>query len=209
MVEISEETAGRHLLIFARLPELGRVKTRLAAGIGEAAALVVYEELLALTRAAAAGVAARKTLWLAGGPAAAAAPASLWPAAECAQQPQPDGDLGVKMAAAFTAAFAAGATAAVVIGTDCPDLRAGHLEAAFAQLATHDLVLGPAADGGYYLLGMKAFQPNLFVHKPWSTAAVRAATLADAQRLGLRVAHLPMLRDVDTAEDLRAWRGGS
>lgn len=197
----------RHLLIFARPPEFGRVKTRLAASIGPVAALAVYEELLALTRAAADGVAARKTLWLA--PAAPAAPAALWPGAGYAQRVQPAGDLGARMAAAFTAAFAGGAPAAILIGTDCPGLRAAHLEAAFAQLATHDVVLGPAADGGYYLLGMKTFIPDFFVDKPWSTAAVRAATLADARRLGLRVAQLPTLRDVDTADDLRAWRAGS
>jgi glycosyltransferase A (GT-A) superfamily protein (DUF2064 family) len=74
-------------------------------------------------------------------------------------------------------------------------------------LADHDLVLGPATDGGYYLLGLRAPQATLFQGKSWSTATVLAETLADAQRLGLRIALLPELADVDTADDLAAWRG--
>ncbi|WP_375419489.1 TIGR04282 family arsenosugar biosynthesis glycosyltransferase [uncultured Hymenobacter sp.] len=198
---------SRHLLIFARPPELGQVKTRLAQGIGPAAALAVYEELLALTRAAAAGVAAHKTVWLTAAGPSRAVTENHWPGYE--QRVQPAGDLGARMSAAFQAAFAAGATAAVVIGTDCPDLSAELLEKAFQALATHDAVLGPAVDGGYYLLGMKALIPDFFLNKPWSTAAVRAATLTDARRLGLRVAELPQLRDVDTAADLAAWRQGA
>jgi glycosyltransferase A (GT-A) superfamily protein (DUF2064 family) len=73
-------------------------------------------------------------------------------------------------------------------------------------LAAHDVVLGPAPDGGYYLLGLRQPQPELFQNKAWSTDSVLADTLADAHRLGLRVALLPELRDVDTAADLAAWR---
>lgn len=193
-----------HLLIFARHPVLGQGKTRLAHTIGPEAALHVYHELLAHTRAAAAGVAATKTLWLAGEPAAENAFAR-WPGYQ--QRPQPPGDLGQRMHAAFAEAFAAGAPAAVAIGTDCPELTAAHLTAAFRHLATHDAVVGPALDGGYYLLGTRALVPDFFQNKPWSTATVLADTLADAARLGLRVAHLASLADVDTAEDLAAWRG--
>jgi hypothetical protein len=107
---------------------------------------------------------------------------------------------------AFAAAFEAGATAVVIVGTDCPDLSTDHLTTAFQQLASHDVVVGPALDGGYYLLGMRILVPDFFVNKPWSTAAVLVATLADANRLSLRVAHLPALADIDTADDLAAWR---
>ncbi len=194
-----------HLLILARHPVLGQAKTRLARAIGPAAALRVYRELLARTRAAAAGVAATKTLWLAGEPPAGGPAFADW--AGCAQRPQPPGDLGQRLHAAFAAAFAAGATAAVVVGTDCPELTAAHLQDAFRRLAAHaDVVVGPALDGGYYLLGTRALVPDFFVDKPWSTPAVLAATLADAHRLGLRVAQLPALADVDTADDLAAWR---
>ncbi|GAA3997573.1 TIGR04282 family arsenosugar biosynthesis glycosyltransferase [Hymenobacter fastidiosus] len=195
----------QHLLIFARHPELGRVKTRLAQAIGNEAALVVYEELLAHTRAAAEGLApAHKTVWFADQAPPADDSADCWTGYE--HQTQPAGDLGYRMATAFEVAFAAGATAVVIIGTDCPELGTAHLEAAFQQLHGHDVVLGPAADGGYYLLGMNKLYAALFADKSWSTDSVLTATLADAHALGLRVALLPRLRDVDTAADLVAWR---
>ncbi|MBT9395158.1 TIGR04282 family arsenosugar biosynthesis glycosyltransferase [Hymenobacter sp. NST-14] len=189
------------LIIFARHPELGRVKTRLAAGIGPAAALEVYRRLLAHTRAVVAPLKVHKTVWLVG---AGPETAGEWTGFE--QLPQPAGDLGAKMQAAFTHDFARPAQAAVIIGTDCPGLTTAHLAEAYAALRTHDVVLGPAADGGYYLLGMRRLHPALFENKPWSTATVRAETLADAARLGLRVYLLPELQDVDTAADLRAWQ---
>jgi rSAM/selenodomain-associated transferase 1 len=193
-----------HLLIFARHPVLGQGKTRLASAIGAAAALEVYDELLAHTRTAADGVAAVKTLWLAGEAPASGSAFAQW--VGYAPQPQPAGDLGQRMHQAFLMAFAAGATAAVVIGTDCPELTSAHLAEAFRQLATHDVVVGPALDGGYYLLGMRQLVPDFFVNKLWSTPFVLGETLADANRLGLRVARLPPLADVDTAKDLAAWR---
>lgn len=193
--------------MFARVPALGRVKSRLAAEVGAPAALAVYHELLDLTRAAVAAAGVPATVWLAD--AAGAVPTARevreWPdlTARC---PAP-GNLGQRMAAAFAAAFAAGAGRVAVIGMDCPALRAEHLTRAFALRAEHDVVLSLATDGGYYLLGLRQPQPELFEHKAWSTATVLADTLADARRLGLRVASLPELRDVDTAADLAAWRG--
>ena len=197
------------LLIFARKPELGKAKTRLAAGIGAAPALAVYRELLAVTHAAVVQAAVPATAWLAGADDdAPGASQPEWPGLPW--QPQPAGDLGRRLTTAFAAAFAGGAARVAVIGTDCPGLRATHLREAFAALRTHDLVLGPAADGGYYLLGLNTrLRPELFQNKQWSTATVLADTLADAQRLGLRVALLPELRDVDNAADLAAWRQGT
>jgi rSAM/selenodomain-associated transferase 1 len=203
-----------HLLIFAREPVLGRVKTRLAAGIGSEAALATYRELLALTAAAVAAAQVPATVWLAEapaestlGPLASNLPRPEWPGLPWRVQPAAD-SLGARMAHAFAEAFAAGAGRVVIIGTDCPGLTASLLRQAFAQLATHDLVVGPATDGGYYLLGMKELHASLFANKQWSTAAVLPATLADAERLGLRVAQLPTLADVDSARDLAAWRAG-
>jgi rSAM/selenodomain-associated transferase 1 len=207
-----------HLLIFAREPVLGRVKTRLAADIGPAAALATYRELLALTAAAVQAAQVPATVWLAEAPAehalglvaaenlAAARPE--WPGLPWRVQPAA-GALGERMAHAFAEAFAAGAGRVVIIGTDCPGLTADFLRQAFAQLATHDLVIGPATDGGYYLLGMNELQPSLFTNKQWSTATVLPATLADAVHLGLRVAQLPTLADVDSAADLTAWQATS
>ena len=200
-----------HLLIFAREPVLGRVKTRLAAGIGAAAALAVYRELLALTAAAAAAAQVPATVWLAEAPAdeatavSAALPRPEWPGLPWRVQP-PAESLGARMAHAFEKAFEEGAGRVVVIGTDCPGLSAALLTQAFNQLLTHDVVLGPADDGGYYLLGMNKLEAEFFENKSWSTAAVLPDTLADAARLGLRVALLPQLHDVDSAADLAAWR---
>ena len=194
-----------HLLVFARVPALGRVKSRLAAGVGQPAALAVYRELLAITNAALVEAAVPATVWLAdtAGPVPTTAEAREW--AVHAARVQPEGDLGARMGAAFAAAFAAGAGRVAVIGTDCPGLRADHLRQALAALQTADVVLGPATDGGYYLLGLREPRPELLANKTWSTDSVLADTLADARRLGLRVALLPELRDVDTAEDLAAW----
>lgn len=197
-----------HLLVFAREPVLGRVKTRLAAGIGPEAALATYRELLALTAQAVAAAQVPATVWLAEAPALpfdSAQPRPGWPGRPWRVQP-PAELLGARMAHAFGAAFEAGAGRAVIIGTDCPGLSAELLRQAFELLLTHDVVLGPAADGGYYLLGMNKLEAKLFVDKNWSTATVLPETLADAARLGLRVAQLPTLHDVDSAEDLAIWR---
>ncbi|GAA3963928.1 TIGR04282 family arsenosugar biosynthesis glycosyltransferase [Hymenobacter antarcticus] len=201
--------SSHHLLVFAREPVLGRVKTRLAADIGPEAALAVYRELLALTAAAVTASAVPATVWLAEAPhptADTALPRPEWPGLPWRVQPPAD-LLGERMAHAFGEAFAAGAGRVVIIGTDCPGLEPAILQRAFAALEAHDLVVGPAEDGGYYLLGLRELQPALFTSKDWSTATVLPDTLADAARLGLRVAQLPVLHDVDSARDLAAWRG--
>ncbi|MFD1875297.1 TIGR04282 family arsenosugar biosynthesis glycosyltransferase [Hymenobacter bucti] len=200
--------AASHVLVFAREPVLGRVKTRLAAGIGAEAALAVYRELLALTAAAVAAAQVPATVWLAEAPAGADPhkPRPEWPGLPWRVQPAAD-SLGTRMAQAFAEAFGAGAGRVVIIGTDCPDLSAELLRQAFDQLLRHDLVVGPADDGGYYLLGMNQLHAELFDNKNWSTATVLPDTLADAARLGLRVAQLPTLHDVDSAQDLATWRG--
>jgi rSAM/selenodomain-associated transferase 1 len=201
-------SAASHLLIFAREPVLGRVKTRLAAGIGAEAALVVYRELLALTAAAVAEAQIPATVWLAEAPAGAdpTQPRPEWPGLPWRVQPAAD-SLGARMSQAFAEAFGVGAGRVVIIGTDCPGLSAELLCQAFDQLLGHDLVVGPADDGGYYLLGMNKLHSQLFDNKDWSTATVLPDTLADAARLGLRVAQLPTLHDVDSAQDLATWRG--
>ncbi|MCB2410281.1 TIGR04282 family arsenosugar biosynthesis glycosyltransferase [Hymenobacter lucidus] len=195
---------NQHLLVFARYPELGRVKTRLARTIGDQAALAVYEELLDHTHAVTAALPAHKTVWLAEDKTGAAP--EFWPG--YARQLQAGADLGARMQGAFAHSFAQGATAAIIIGTDCPDLATEHLSQAFAALLSHDVVVGPAADGGYYLLGMKVLQPAFFRDKTWSTNSVLAELLADARQLQLHVYQLPELRDIDTEQDLRAWQQG-
>ncbi|ALW86024.1 hypothetical protein AUC43_13555 [Hymenobacter sedentarius] len=206
MDAVATPASAAHLLVFARVPALGQVKTRLAAGVGDFEALAIYHELLGITRAAIAEAGVPATVWLAGtaGPVPTAQEAQEW--GQLTARSQQAGDLGQRMTAAFAAAFAAGAEKVAIIGTDCPGLRTEHLTEAFALLSQHDVVLGPATDGGYYLLALRQPQPELFQNKAWSTETVLADTVADAQRLGRRVALLPELHDVDTADDLATWR---
>jgi hypothetical protein len=90
----------------------------------------------------------------------------------------------------------------VIIGTDCPDLTIEILTQAFEALKQHDLVLGPAADGGYYLIGLRRLLPELFVEVSWGTSQVRQQTVEIAQSLDLAIAFLPLLNDIDRPEDL-------
>ena len=186
------------LLIFLRNPVLGQVKTRLAAGVGAVRALAVYRELLAHTRAVTQALPVAKTLYYAD----YVNLEDEWSNSLFAKKLQPSGDLGERMAAAFAGTFAAGASRVVIIGTDCPDISTDLLTTAFAQLTDHDVVVGPAADGGYYLLGLRRFVPELFADIAWSTAQVLPQTLQRCQRVGLSVAQLPVLSDLDTADDL-------
>jgi hypothetical protein len=115
---------------------------------------------------------------------------------------QGSGDLGDRMSRASQAAFTQGVRKLAMIGTDCPALTAEILARAFLRLATTDLVLGPAFDGGYYLIGLKRPAPKLFQDIPWGSERVRCVTLASARGLGLSTALLTMLHDIDRPEDL-------
>ncbi|MCA1990227.1 MAG: TIGR04282 family arsenosugar biosynthesis glycosyltransferase, partial [Desulfarculus sp.] len=117
-------------------------------------------------------------------------------------RPQDSGDLGRRMDLALTRALAEGEERAVLIGSDCPGLTAEILEQAFAVLADHDLVLGPAQDGGYYLVGLRRPAPEIFRGIAWGSDRVLRQTLNRAGELGLRVALLPELADLDRPEDL-------
>jgi rSAM/selenodomain-associated transferase 1 len=107
------------------------------------------------------------------------------------------------MAAAFEWAFAQGARRVVLVGTDVPELAAGHLDEAISALARHDVVLGPATDGGYYLIALRKPVPALFSAMEWSTPGVFAETKKRAEEGGLAVHVLPALSDIDTIEDVR------
>lgn len=193
------------LAIFARVPVHGRVKTRLAAGIGADAAFLVYETLLASTlRELAPGRGTfEPEIWVDGDVDAFA----VWQRGSAADGlrelrfplvPQCDGDLGQRMAWAFDQGVD------VLVGTDIPNMAAGYVDGAFAALRAADLVLGPTEDGGYCLIGMNSPRPGLFAGIPWGTADVLAATLQAAS--GLRVELLDAMWDVDDARDLERWR---
>jgi rSAM/selenodomain-associated transferase 1 len=201
----------RAVLVFVRAPEAGRVKTRLAAEIGAAAALRVYvrlaEHAVAQARASGASVRVHFT------PAEAGEAVRGWLGESAEYLPQREGDLGERMRRAFDEAFAAGHGQVVVVGSDLPDVSAELLRRAFALLERHEAVLGPARDGGYYLLGLRRPVPEVFRGIAWSTPEVFAATVARLRTAGIEPALLETLADVDEAEDLppgwRAWAAGA
>jgi len=117
-------------------------------------------------------------------------------------QNQRDGDLGARMTAAFQNSFNSGVEKTAIIGTDCPGLKAEIMAQAFEELSQHDLVLGPAKDGGYYLIGLRRSIPELFGGIDWGSSEVFACTRAIAQKLDLNIAYLPTLADIDRPEDL-------
>jgi rSAM/selenodomain-associated transferase 1 len=120
--------------------------------------------------------------------------------------PQGGGDLGDRMHRTFVQHFAAGAKRVVIIGTDCPQLNQQHVNKALHALQKHDVVLGPAADGGYYLIALRRAAPQLFQQMLWGSAEVLQMTLARAREIGLSVKLLDELHDVDRPEDLPIWK---
>jgi uncharacterized protein len=120
-------------------------------------------------------------------------------------QPQGEGDLGSRMARSLLNAFESGAEKVIIIGTDCPGVNAQILATAFEQLQAFDLVLGPAIDGGYYLIGLRQPIPELFANIEWGTAQVFHKTVDIARILNLSHVYLPTLADVDRPEDLPIW----
>lgn len=126
---------------------------------------------------------------------------------DLAYQPQAEGNLGDRLIHAVEAGFADGGRAAVVIGADCPDLDNALLARAFEALREKELVIGPALDGGYYLIGLRQPRAELFRGIDWGSEHVLRQTLAIANRLGLSVFTLPPLTDIDRPEDLAAWPG--
>jgi hypothetical protein len=187
------------LLVLLRPPVLGRVKTRLAKGIGEEQALAVYQRLMSHTLDVAAPLPCAKAAWWSEEPLLPDPAAALGFAVRI----QANGDLGERMAQAFAEGFSKGHTPVLIIGTDCPGISTALLTQAIDALNEHDAVLGPANDGGYYLLGLREPLPALFTNKQWSTSSVLAATVAELEHHGLRCYLLPELVDVDTLEDLQ------
>jgi rSAM/selenodomain-associated transferase 1 len=195
------------LIIFTRYPEPGNTKTRLIPLLGAEGAATLQrqmtEQKLAEVNQLQAFYPLSVEVHFAGGNEQLM---QEWLGSSLVYRRQSEGDLGDRMASAFQASFAAGMTAGVLIGSDCPDLNASLMAEAFQLLRQHDLVLGPALDGGYYLIGLRRLIPELFTGIPWSTAEVLQQTITIAKRLGLAVAKLPLLSDVDRPEDLSVWK---
>lgn len=192
------------MVVFARAPRLGQVKTRLAAGVGDELALAIYRRL-GECAIGAAGAVAGCHVEVRFTPQDGREDVASWLGRELLLRPQADGDLGVRMHAAIEEAVAEGAEAVVIIGTDCPALTATTIARAFEELAHVDVVLGPALDGGYYLIAMRQAHAAVFLDIPWSTPETLARTVAAANTAGLRVGLLGAHPDIDTAEDWRQW----
>lgn len=189
------------ILVMLKAPELGRVKTRLAASIGAEKALFVYQHLLAIALNALAPIANQVQLWYTGSVNHLPAQVKAF-----SLHQQVISDLGYRMAKAFEDSFTAyPGQPAIIIGTDCPALFDGnHIYEALHALSSYDMVIGPAEDGGYYLLGMRQLHNTLFEGIEWSTAGVFAQTIAAATEAGLSVCELPTLGDIDTIDDLES-----
>ena len=188
------------LIAFAKVPRPGRVKTRLAAAIGDIEAAAVYRAMGRRVLDGVRGGEYRLVAYI--DPADELAAAREWLGAAGVEfRPQEGDDLGARLASAFRREFVR-AQRVCAIGTDAPAVDRRVVERAFSELSTNDLVLGPALDGGYYLIGATDYWPELFRGVPWSTEDVMTATLTRARALELRTATLEPLPDIDTVEDL-------
>ena len=184
------------LLIFTRNPELGKCKTRLAATIGDESALNVYKFLLHHTANITENLNLTKQVWYS----EEIWENDIWDNATFGKKLQNGGDLGFRMANAFTSGFAAGFEKICIIGSDMYDLEQSELENAFSVLNENDFVVGPAQDGGYYLLGMTRFKEEVFLNKDWGKESVLKTTLADLKEEKVHL--LPIKNDIDIYEDI-------
>jgi uncharacterized protein len=194
----------RGIIIFTRFPEPGLTKTRLIPVLGPEGACRLHRELTEKIVAQVQQIKKSYPLMVeihfSGG---SREQMAGWLGRDFQFVIQEEGDLGARMRQAFQKGFRQGWKRVVLIGSDLPDLTPAILRESFDRLTNHDLVLGPARDGGYYLIGLKANQPELFGNPiVWGTRAVLKNTLKTAAQLGLRTALLARLRDVDRPEDL-------
>jgi len=184
------------LLVFTRNPELGKVKTRLAKTVGNATALKIYIFLLERTRDIAVKVAADKAVYYS----VKIRENDIWDASIFQKHQQVGEDLGIRMLHAFKNGFKAGYEKVMIIGSDLYDLTAETIENAFIALKDNEVVIGPAEDGGYYLLGMNSLEEKVFKNKNWGTETVRKNTLEELK--DKKVFLLGELNDVDVFEDI-------
>tara|TARA_B100001146_G_scaffold178376_1_gene159958 strand:- start:182 stop:790 length:609 start_codon:yes stop_codon:yes gene_type:complete len=185
------------LIIFTKNPELGKCKTRLAKSIGDTAALEVYKKLLQHTAKVTQDLSADKVVFYNIEPIDQDDFSSTY----FSKKTQRGDDLGEKMSNAFQEGFQNNYEKVVIIGSDLYDLQTRDIDEAFLQLTHNDYVIGPAKDGGYYLLGMKKFTPEVFQEINWSTATVLKETLHILKNK--KVALLTQKNDIDTIDDIK------
>lgn len=185
------------LLIFTRNPELGKVKTRLAKTIGNEKALEIYKLLLNKTKETSEHIDCDKAVYYS----VKIRENDIWDTKTYQKHQQHGEDLGIRMQNAFMNGFETGYEKIMIIGSDLFDLTPKHINNAFEKLNNNDVVIGPAEDGGYYLLGMKKPHPLIFQNKEWGTSSVRKDTLDDLKNNSVFL--LPELNDIDLYEDLK------
>lgn len=192
-------------ILFTRYPEPGKVKTRLIPALGPKGACELHRRMTELAVKQLRELSSFRSLSVEvrfeGGNENSM---QEWLGTDLCFSPQGQGDLGLRMERAFQEAFQSGFKSVVLIGSDCPDRTAKIVEKAFDGLKNNDLILGPARDGGYYLIGLKEPQ-LLFTNIPWGSAEVFNLTQKKAQALGLDVLLLETLQDIDRPEDLSLW----
>ncbi len=195
--------AKRRLIVFVKAPRPGLVKTRLASSIGPEQAANAYRQLaeqLFQNLAPLAGVDLRFT------PDDARSEIEPWLRPGWTLSPQGEGGLGERLNNAFLSAFQAGCDQVAIVGSDCPDVTGGDISAAWEKLGSHDAVFGPATDGGYWLVALRAPAPPLFDEIEWSTDRVLAQSLAAACNSHLSATLLEEKTDIDTLEEWTQWQ---
>ena len=185
------------LIIFTRNPELGKCKTRLAKSVGDAEALKIYKELLQHTANVVKDVNAKRFVFYSEN----IHKDDIWSSSYFNKRLQIGNDLGERMENAFQELFSEGFKNVIIVGSDLLDLSKSIIEEAYFKLQDNDAVIGPAEDGGYYLLGMKTLNPNVFRNKIWGTETVLKNTKKDFMEQSLYT--LETLNDIDYVEDLK------
>lgn len=185
------------IIIFTRNPELGKVKTRLAKTIGDKSALNIYTFLLNHTKAVTQNLDGDKAVYYT----IKIRQNDIWNEAIYQKYQQKGNDLGERMHNAFEDAFLKGYKKVVIIGSDLFHLKSNHIEEAYKQLDKNDIVIGPAEDGGYYLLGMKNLHSQVFKNKKWGTSTVLQDTLQDLKHINVHL--LEELNDIDIYDDIK------
>jgi uncharacterized protein len=190
-------------IVFTRYPTAGKVKTRLIPALGEEGAAALHKKMAEHTISQVRGLQrllpCDLEVWFVGGYLALM---QAWLGEDLVYQIQPDGDLGDRMRLAFQSIFDRGYKKAAIVGTDCPALTTEILAQSFDALEDNPIALGPAIDGGYYLIGLQYLIPELFTGIPWSTANVLQSTVKIATDLGILPTLLPYLADIDLPQDL-------
>lgn len=186
------------IIIFYRNPELGKVKTRLAATLGDDKALAIYLKLVSHTRSITENLNAHKMVCYTDH----VDKEDNWPNDIFEKKLQQGESLGQRLAHAIKEAFDKNFESVIIIGSDCFELTEAIIKQAFQKLSDFDAVLGPAKDGGYYLLGANEYIPQLFENKDWSTSKVAEQTISNFKDMGMSYFLLPELTDVDREEDL-------